>query len=155
MDAQFLTEISRFGFGQSAETSLGVIRASLGTFFAISGWHKLTVPERHAALVQTLREDRIPMIRQMEWFVPAVELGAGTALAIGFYSGASAALLLAICVVATCADGIRHIKERFNPINRADLLDDILYLPEVLYSMMLLAIIEAGPGRFAFDNLLR
>jgi hypothetical protein len=35
------------------------------------------------------------------------------------------------------------------------LIDDSLYLPEVLYVMILVWLIFSGPGRYSIDNLIR
>lgn len=133
------------------DTGITINRVAVGVFFTISGYHKLFNAERHAGLVETLTRDRIPCIRFNSWFVPSVELIAGAALAIGFLSVISALLLGAVCLVATCADGFRRIVEDFRPIDKADFLDDVLYLPEVLYGLMLIAVICSGPGVFSVD----
>lgn len=136
------------------DLALTIERVTVGVFFAISGYHKLFNPARHASLVQTLKVDRIPFVRFNEWFVPGVELLAGVALTIGFLSVWSALLLGAICLVATCMDGVGRITERFHPIDRADWLDDLLYLPEVLYGIMLLTVVLAGPTAYSVDALV-
>ena len=125
---------------------LTVNRILIGLFFAISGFHKLFVPARHAALVSTLHASGIPFLRFNSWFVPTVEFVAGAALLFGVFSVFAALLLGAICLVATCTDGIKRVLNEYKPINKADLVDDVLYLPEVLYGIMLLTVILAGPG---------
>lgn len=128
-------------------------RVVVGTFFAISGYHKLTDPGRRAELRKTLARDRVPFIRFNSVFVPIVETLAGVALAIGFLSVVSALMLGAICLVATCMDGVGRIKD-YKPIDKADWLDDLLYLPEVLYGIMLVIVLCSGPGKFSIDSLL-
>jgi hypothetical protein len=41
--------------------------------------------------------------------------------------------------------------EAFKPIDRADRIDDWLYLPETLYAFMLIMIISAGAGPYSLD----
>lgn len=135
------------------DTGITIARVAVGAFFAISGYHKCFTPERHASLVQTLREDNIPLVRFNAWFVPCVELVGGTALALGLFSVLSALLLGAICLVATCADGLKRVRA-YKPVDAADFIDDILYLPEVLYGLMLIAVICSGPGAYSLDYLL-
>ena len=37
-----------------------LVRVAVGAMFALSGWHKLFVPERRRVLEQTLKHDDIP-----------------------------------------------------------------------------------------------
>lgn len=118
------------------------LESLVGTFFLISGVHKLFVRERHAALRHTLEEDHIPLVRFNEWWVPAWEVIAGLGLIVAGGTAADffAMILVIICLVATCTDGLKRIKE-WHPLNAADYLDDILYLPEVLLLVILLTTI--------------
>jgi uncharacterized membrane protein YphA (DoxX/SURF4 family) len=122
--------------------SLMLLQVSAGVFFAISGYHKLANRERHATLVATLKQDRVPLVRINEWFVPTVELTAGAALVLaqGLLAAIAAALLLGVCTVATCVDGLKRVRD-WKPIDIADWLDDLLYLPEVLLAVMLIVVI--------------
>jgi putative oxidoreductase len=131
-----------------------MLRVAVGGFFAIAGYHKITVKERHAALVQTLKDNHIPWVRFNEWWVPSVEVGAGLSLCAGFMTPVAASLLGAICLVATCTDGWRKVQQEYKPINKADLIDDLLYLPEVLYGLKLLAIMIVGPGLYSLDAII-
>lgn len=131
-----------------------LLRLVVGVFFAISGWHKLFNRERHAALVATLQSDHVPWVSFNQWWVPSVELGAGVALAVGFLTPVAAMLLLVVCAVACWVDGLPNINSRHSPIDRADWLDDVLYLPETLYLVMLLALVCMGSGSLSLDHLL-
>lgn len=117
-----------------------VLETVAGTFFMISGWHKLFNRERHASLVKTLKEDKVPLPGFNAWWVPFWELVAGGGLIVagGLTADFFAAVLLVICLVATCADGLKRIKE-WHPLNMADYIDDLLYLPEVLLLTILTA----------------
>jgi putative oxidoreductase len=128
-------------------------RVMAGSFFALSGWHKLTDACRHATLVRTLREAGIPMIGINQWFVPAVELLGGLALISGILSPLAAMGLLIICCVASLTDGLARVYS-WQPIDTADMVDDILYLPEVLYAAMLIMIIVYGPGAWTYVDLV-
>lgn len=129
----------------SHEHAFALLRISVGAFFAISGFHKLVIPERHDSLVQTFKELKIPFIRFNEWFVPFVEFIAGVCFAVGLGHVISGLLLGAICLVATLTDGVKRIKA-WKPIDKADCIDDILYLPEVLYGIIIISVIIGGPG---------
>ena len=128
-------------------------RVAVGFFFAASGYHKLFRPERHARLVQTLRDDHIPFIRFNQWWVPAWEFLGGIALMLGFVTVIMALALAVICVVATCTDGLKRVMQ-WDPCDACDWVDDVLYLPEVVYILLLALFITAGPGPWSVDAWL-
>lgn len=99
------------------------LRMALGTFFAISGYHKLTNSARHKQFVATLEQCGVKGIRYMQWFVPGVELCGGLGVALGFLAPLAAAGLLAIMLVALITDCPRRIAA-YHPIDKADRLDD-------------------------------
>lgn len=148
-----MNEYFHHGFGLT-EVALAVQRVALGAFFTISGAHKLFVKERHAKLVANLRENKIPFIPFHEWWVPGWEFFAGFTLVLGFASSFSAAVLAIICIVACFAEARIKVAS-YKPLNAADALDDYLYLPEVLYVIMLMVIVLGGGGHFSVDNLLK
>lgn len=147
-----LTDVLSFG-AQAPDVAIAMNRIVVGGFFAISGYHKLFNAARHASLVETLKRDRIPCIGCCQWFVPGVEFVAGLLLVIGLASVISALLLGAVCLVATCTDGLQRVRE-WHPIDRADWVDTLLYLPEVLYGIMLLTVILTGPERYSLDHFI-
>lgn len=134
--------------------ALFAVRFVVGLFFFISGYHKLFNAERHASLVATFEADRIPLIRFNEWWVPFVEFLGGLYIISGFLTVCFAGLLFVVCAVATCADGIKRIRSEYKVLDWADFVDDILYLPEVLYAVMLGIIILMGPGKWSIDALI-
>lgn len=136
------------------DTALAIVRIVIGVFFAISGFHKLFNPARHATLVKTLEELNIPFIKFNQWWVPGVEFVAGIAVAVGVFTVPSALMLGAICLVALCTDGIKRVKS-WKPINKADFVDSVLYLPEVLLGVLALVVILAGPDRYTVDFVAR
>lgn len=136
----------------AASAALTVNRLALGTFFTISGYHKLFVPSRHEAIAAEMKRLGIPFPTFNCWFVPAIEFFGGLALLSGLLAPLAAAGLFIICLVATLTDGLARIPG-FKPLDKADWLDDLLYLPEVLYLLGLLIVIVAGPG-FTFIHLV-
>lgn len=128
-------------------------RVATGVFFVFSGYHKLTNLKRRAVFVATLRASGVPFVPVMQWFVPSVEFLGGLAVAFGFLTPLAAVGLAAICLVATCADGVRRIRS-WDAIDKADLIDDVLYLPEVLYILLLALFIASGAGPFSIDAIL-
>lgn len=128
-------------------------RIALGTFFTISGYHKLFNAKRHAIIAHTMAADRVPLVGFNCWFVPSVEFSGGLALVAGLLAPLAALGLLVVCCVATLADGLKRIP-KWKPIDRADYVDDVLYLPEVLYAIMLATIILGGSGPYSLDALV-
>ena len=140
-----------FTLGANApDAALALNRVALGFFFAISGYHKLFTATRHATLTATLKEAGVPATPVMQWLVPAVEFGAGWALVIGLLSALAAFGLFVICMTALALDAIKRI-QGWQPIDRADWLGDLLYLPEALYCIGLAIVMLAGPGPISVD----
>jgi putative oxidoreductase len=135
------------------ETALAISRVAVGLFFLLSGYHKLFNVQRHAALILSLQSAGLRHITVLQWLVPGAEFSGGFAVAVGLLSVPAAPGLLILSIGATLTDGIKRIAD-WRPIDRADWLDDILYLPEVLYALVLLSVILAGPGPYSLDALI-
>lgn len=135
------------------EVAITLLRISMGVFFVFSGYHKLFNAKRHATIVATMAADRVPDIKFNSWFVPSVEFLGGAALVVGFLTPLAALGLLCVCCVATLADGLKRIPA-WSPIDKADYADDVLYLPEVLYAIILAAIIFTGGGPLSLDAVI-
>lgn len=149
---QWVTYTASHGFGLH-DLGLAVVRVAVGVFFAISGYHKLFNRDRHARLVGTLISNKIPCVGFMCWWVPFWEFVGGLMLAVGLLTAFSAGVLLIICLVACRVEAPKKVAA-FHPIDRADVLDDYLYLPEVLYIVMLLVTLLAGTGAYSVDALI-
>jgi len=148
MDASLIT------FGADApNAALALNRVALGTFFAISGYLKLFNVTRHATLARTLQDAGVPGVPIMQWLVPGVEFSGGCALIIGLLSALAAFGLFVICLFAFKLDAIKRV-DGWMPINRADWIGDLLYLPEALYCIGLAVVMLAGPGPWSVDALV-
>ncbi len=145
MDASLIT----LG-AQAPDVALTLNRVALGVFFAISGYLKLFNATRHAALVRTLQDAGVRAVPIMQWIVPGVELSAGLALIVGLLSALAAFGLFVICLFAFKLDAVKRI-DGWGPINRADWVGDLLYLPEALYCIGLAVVMLAGPGPWSLD----
>jgi uncharacterized membrane protein YphA (DoxX/SURF4 family) len=132
------------------EAALTLNRVALGTFFAISGYHKLFNASRHTVLVRTIEEDGVHGIALMQWVLPAGEFLGGSALVAGLLSVLAALALFVICSGAVLLDALKRIRA-WQPIDRADWLGDLLYVPESLYCIGLAVVILAGPGPWSVD----
>lgn len=133
----------------AADIWLTLDRWALGTFFTISGFHKLFNQTRRAALAETFKADGCYTPANM-YAIPGGEFMGGLALLLGFLTPLAAAGLMIICAGACFFDGLKRIKT-WAPLDRFDWVDDALYLPEALYLIMLFALILAGPGPWSVD----
>jgi putative oxidoreductase len=128
-------------------------RIAVGAFFMLSGYHKLFNAERHRQVADELRALRVPAVGFNQWWVPLVEFSAGGAVVIGLLAPLAALGLLVIILVAIVTSGLPRIKS-YQPIDRADRIDDWLYLPETLYAFMLIMVISAGAGPYSIDAVI-
>ena len=69
---------------------------------------------------------------------------------VGFLTVLAALGLLVICFGALVLDAAKRIRA-WQPIDRADWLGDLLYVPEALYCIGLTVVILAGPGPWSLD----
>ena len=144
-----LLDLVTHGLGQH-DLGVAIGRAAVGIFFAISGFHKLFVPERHARLTRTLEADKVPFVPFMQWWVPFWEFASGVLMAVGLFTVFNAVVLIIVCLVACAAEAPSKVA-KYAPINAADKLDDYLYLPEVLYVVMLAGVALGGAGPYSLD----
>lgn len=135
------------------EAILSINRVVLGVVFTITGFHKCFYPQRHEVFCHTLKECGIPDIPLVDWFVCSVELLGGLALVIGLLAPLAALGLLGIAVVAVVTNGIYRIPND-EPEDLGDWVFYFLYLPEVLWVVMLLVVIIGGPGWFSLDHYI-
>jgi putative oxidoreductase len=140
------------GIGGS-DIALLLNRIAVGLFFMFSGYHKLFNAQRHRVLVDELKALRIPALTINQWWVPLVEFSAGSAVVIGLLAPLAAFGLIVLILIASMTSGRQRIKT-FMPIDRADRIDDWLYLPETLYAFMLLIIVSAGAGPYSVDAVI-
>src|SRR5271167_1743472 len=123
------------GFGDAA---LLVIRVSVGGFFVVSGLHKLFNPKHHQNLRQTFAADGVTFAPMM-YIVPLAELLGGLGVAFGALTIFAVVGLAGLCLGASRLDGLKRIPAMY-PLDPIDRAGDVLYLPEVLYIVCLLAV---------------
>jgi putative oxidoreductase len=138
---------------QAPNVALTLNRVALGTFFAISGYHKLFNASRHATLTRTLQDDGVHDVPFMRWLLPGAEFAGGSALILGFLSVLAALGLFVISAGAFALDALKRIRS-WQPLDRADWLGDLLYIPEALYCIGLTVVILAGPGPWSLDAII-
>jgi putative oxidoreductase len=140
------------GIGWS-DLAITLNRIAVGAFFMLSGYHKLFNAERHRTFADELRGLGVHAVGFNQWWVPLVEFSAGAAVVVGLLAPLAALGLLVVILVAIATSGRQRIK-LYKPIDRADRIDDWLYLPETLYAFMLIIIISAGAGPYSLDALI-
>ncbi len=136
------------GNGDLEQYAILVVRVSIGLFFAIAGANKLFVAGGTKPVYDTLVKAKIPFPRQTAYFVAGVEFVGGSLLAAGFLSSVACVALLTDMIVATVTTAISTLPKGLSPLSW---LDDLLYLPEVLYVLFFIWLICSGPGKFSVD----
>jgi putative oxidoreductase len=125
-------------------------RVLIGIFFCISGGTKLFVRAQFNVLEQTLVQSHIPFPHANALFVSVVEFACGAGLALGLLTPLCAAILVGDMIVAIANNRIHSIQAS----GVLAWLDDFLYLPEVLYILILVWLIFSGPGRYSVDGVI-
>ena len=87
----------------------------------------------------------------MTYFVSGVEFAGGTLLAVGLCSIVACVALSVDMLVAIVTVSLSSIPKGLSPLNW---LDDLLYLPEVLYVLFFIWLIVSGPGTISLDHWL-
>src|SRR5437870_10244396 len=125
-------------------------RVAVGLLFFLSGRGKLFLPERREQMRQTLIEAHVPFPYFNAVFVSAVEFVCGLLLILGALTPLACALLACVMIMAIAMIAVRNVKAS-SPLNW---LSEFLYLPEVLYLVILIWLFFSGPGWFSVDDLL-
>jgi putative oxidoreductase len=148
MDWKRLVQFALMGNGDWEQFAILLVRVSIGLFFAISGANKLFVAGGTKPVYDTLVKAKVPFPRQTAYFVASVEFVCGSLLAAGFLSSPASLALMIDMIVATLTSALSTLPKGLSPINW---LDDVLYLPEVLYVLFFIWLICSGPGKFSVD----
>jgi len=131
---------------------LGILlaRATVGLLFLLSGRGKLFVLERRKQMRETLVVANIPFPDFNAVFVSTVEFVFGFLLILGAVTPLACVMLGYVMIVAIATTAIRNIKAP--PL--LGWLSEFLYLPEVLYLVILFWLFLSGPGWFSIDHLI-
>jgi putative oxidoreductase len=125
-------------------------RLAVGSLFFLSGRGKLFVPERREQMHQTLIEAHVPFPDFNAVFVSAVEFVCGLLLILGALTPLACALLGCVMIMAIAMIAVRNVKAS----SLLNWLSEFLYLPEVLYLVILIWLFFSGPGCLSIDHLL-
>jgi putative oxidoreductase len=127
-----------------------VARIAVGLLFFLSGRGKLFVPERREQMRHTLIEAHVPLPKLNAVFVSMVEFGSGVLLILGALTPVACVMLGGVMIIAIATTAIRNIKAS-SLLGR---LSEFLYLPEVLYLVILFWLFLSGPGWLSVDHLI-
>jgi putative oxidoreductase len=125
-------------------------RVAVGLEFFLSGRGKLFVPSRREQMRHTLREAHVPFPEFNAVFVSTVEFFFGLLLIAGAATPLACFMLGCVMIVAIATTAVRSIKTT-SPL---DWLAYFLYLPEVLYLVILVWLFLSGPGWLSVDYLV-
>ena len=151
MDWKQLVQFALLGNGNLEQYAILLVRVSIGLFFFISGANKLFVAGGTKPVYDTLVKAKILFPHFTAYFVSAVESYCGLLVAVGFLSSPASAALMIDMIVATLTSAISTLPKGLSPLKW---LDDLLYLPEVLYVLFFIGLLCSGPGKFSVDYWL-
>jgi putative oxidoreductase len=151
MNWKQLVQFALQGSNDLEQYAILLVRVSIGLFFAISGANKLFVAGGIKPVYDTLVQAKIPFPHQTAYFVAGVEFVAGSLLTVGLLSSPASVALLIDMVVAILTNTLATVPKGLSSLNW---LDDVLYLPEVLYVLFFIWLICSGPGKFSVDYWL-
>ena len=151
VDWKRLVEFTLQGNSNLEQYAILLVRVSIGLFFAISGGNKLFSAGGTKQVYDTLLKAKVPFPRQTAYFVASVEFVCGSLLAAGLLSSFACVALLIDMVVAVLTNTLATVPKGLSSLNW---LDDVLYLPEVLYVLFFIWLIFSGPGKFSVDYWL-
>jgi putative oxidoreductase len=151
MDWKRLVQSALLGSNESEQYAILLVRVSIGLFFAISGANKSFVAGGTKPVYDTLVTAKVPFPRQTAYFVSGLEFVGGSLVAVGFLSSPACLALMIDMIVATLVSALSTLPEGLPFLKW---LDDLLYLPEVLYVLFFVWLICSGPGKFSVDSWL-
>jgi putative oxidoreductase len=151
MDWRLLVQFALMGSSDFEQVAILLVRVSIGLFFAISGANKLFVAGGTKPVFDTLVKAKVPFPRLTAHFVCGVEFVCGSLLAVGFLSSPACVALMIDMIVATLTEALSTLPKGLSFLRW---LDDVLYLPEVLYVLFFIWLLCSGPGKFSVDYWL-
>jgi putative oxidoreductase len=126
-------------------------RASVGGLFFLSGRGKLFVAARRVRMRETIAAAGLPRPDITAPLMSAVEFAGGAMLCLGLLTPVACVMLAGVMTGALVTTQLPRVQAA----SVADWLGEVLYLPEVLYVVILLWLLFAGPGWLSLDWLLK
>jgi putative oxidoreductase len=151
VDWKWLVQLALLGSSDLEQYAILLVHVSIGLFFAISGANKLFVAGGTKPVYDTLVKAKVPFPLQTAYFVSGVEFVCGSLVAVGFLATPACVALMIDMIVATLTSALSTLPKGLSFLRW---LDDLLYLPEVLYVLFFIWLVCAGPGKFSVDYWL-
>lgn len=127
-----------------------VARISVGLLFVLSGGGKLFVPKKAKEMQETIRKAGVPAPEVTAKILSIVEFVFGIFLLLGFLTPLACITLIGLMIGALVTTVLPGVKES----SFLAWLSAFLYLPEVLYIVILFWLLLSGPGVAAVDNFI-
>ncbi|MFZ0523588.1 MAG: DoxX family protein [Candidatus Acidiferrales bacterium] len=143
-----MVQFAMLGSSALEQYAILLVRVSIGLFFAISGANKLFRAGGTKPVYETLVKAKVPFPQLTAYFVSGVEFVCGSLLTVGFLSSPACMALSIDMIVAILTNTLATLPKG---LSRLNWLDDVLYLPEVLYVLFFIWLICSGPGKFSVD----
>ena len=124
-------------------------RMSVGLLFFLSGHGKLFVPARREWMREAMRHAGLPSPELSATVTSLVEFVGGAMLCLGLMTPVACVMLMIVMVGALVTTQLPGVKAA----SAVDWLGKVLYLPEVLYVVILAWLLLAGPGWVSVDHL--
>jgi putative oxidoreductase len=125
-------------------------RVSVGLLFVLSGGGKLCVPARREQMRETIRQAGLPLPDVSAATISIVELAFGAMLVVGVLTPLACLMLMGVMAGALITTQIPRIHAQ----SLLGWVGEVLYLPEVLYIVILVWLLLSGPGSLSVDRLL-
>jgi putative oxidoreductase len=125
-------------------------RLAVGLLFFLSGRGKLFVAGRREQMRESLVAAGIPFASINAIFVSTLEFVFGLLLILGALTPLACIMLGGVMVVAIATSAIKNIKAP----SLLGWLSEFLYLPEVLYLVILFWLFLSGPGWLSVDRFV-
>jgi putative oxidoreductase len=151
MDWKRLAQFALLGRSDSEQYPILLVRVAIGLFFAISGARKLFVAGSRQTMYETLIRAKVPFPNLMTYFVSSVEFVGGCLVATGLLSSPASLALSIDMAVAILTSKLSAMPKGLSPL---EWVDNLLYLPEVLYVLIFFWMICSGPGKLSVDYWL-
>lgn len=151
MDWKRLAQFALLGSSDSEQYAILLMRVSIGLFFAISGARKLFLAGSRQTMYETLTRAKVPFPSLMTYFVSSVEFVGGSMLAAGLLSSLASLALSVNMVVAILTAKLSAMPKGLSSLGW---VDNLLYIPEVLYVLIFFWMICSGPGKLSVDYWL-
>lgn len=131
---------------------LGILlaRLAVGMLFAITGGGKLFVQEKKEKMRETMHNAGIPLPDFNAVFVSTVEFVGGILLILGLLTPVASLLLSVVMIVAILMVKLKSIEGE----GVLGWLGEFLFIPDVLYLIILVWLFFSGPGRVSLDYFL-